>query len=228
MTAHNSAPQLLALHAVRLQGMADADQVATRFHLDAGEVSEWLLDFEAFGWLSHAQFGATGGWTLTSRGRAQNEQQLRDELDGIGAREVVQDAYTEFLPFNAQLLRACTQWQLRPTAMDPLAPNDHRDAAWDERVLAVLASLGGPLRRTCTRLGSRLSRFQGYEKRYWAAVSGAQRGEQALVARPRADSCHTVWMELHEDLLATLGIERGAEPIEAARGTASASGPEGQ
>jgi hypothetical protein len=23
------------------------------------------------------------------------------------------------------------------------------------------------------------------------------------------DSCHTVWMELHEDLLATLGLERG-------------------
>jgi hypothetical protein len=26
------------------------------------------------------------------------------------------------------------------------------------------------------------------------------------------DSCHTVWMELHEDLMATLGIQRGAEP----------------
>jgi len=24
------------------------------------------------------------------------------------------------------------------------------------------------------------------------------------------DSCHTVWMELHEDLLATLGLERGS------------------
>jgi hypothetical protein len=31
------------------------------------------------------------------------------------------------------------------------------------------------------------------------------------VARPRADSCHTVWMELHEDLLATLRLERGTD-----------------
>ena len=36
-------------------------------------------------------------------------------------------------------------------------------------------------------------------------------GEPAWVTRPRVDSCHTVWMELHEDLLATLGIDRGDE-----------------
>ena len=33
------------------------------------------------------------------------------------------------------------------------------------------------------------------------------------MTRPRADSCHTVWMELHEDLLATLGVDRGTEAL---------------
>ncbi|MDQ1375434.1 MAG: hypothetical protein QOJ09_2772, partial [Actinomycetota bacterium] len=28
---------------------------------------------------------------------------------------------------------------------------------------------------------------------------------------PLIDSYHTVWFELHEDLLSTLGIERGSE-----------------
>ena len=36
------------------------------------------------------------------------------------------------------------------------------------------------------------------------------RGERAWVAQPRIDSCHTVWMELHDDLLATLGLKRGS------------------
>jgi hypothetical protein len=36
------------------------------------------------------------------------------------------------------------------------------------------------------------------------------RGERSWVAQPKIDSCHTVWMELHEDLLATLGLERGS------------------
>ena len=30
--------------------------------------------------------------------------------------------------------------------------------------------------------------------------------------RARIDSCHTGWFELHEDLLSTLGLERGEEP----------------
>ena len=28
---------------------------------------------------------------------------------------------------------------------------------------------------------------------------------------PEADSCHTVWIQLHEDLLATLGVPRGGD-----------------
>jgi hypothetical protein len=39
----------------------------------------------------------------------------------------------------------------------------------------------------------------------------AEDGEASWINRPRADSCHTVWMELHEDLIATLGVQRGAE-----------------
>jgi hypothetical protein len=38
------------------------------------------------------------------------------------------------------------------------------------------------------------------------------RGERRWVDAPRIDSCHTVWFELHEDLLASLGLERGAKP----------------
>ena len=32
------------------------------------------------------------------------------------------------------------------------------------------------------------------------------------MTKPMIDSYHSVWFELHEDLLATLGIERGSEP----------------
>ena len=55
-----------------------------------------------------------------------------------------------------------------------------------------------------------LPRFAGSSERYAAALDRAARGEHAWVAQPKIDSCHTVWMELHEDLLATLGLDRGA------------------
>jgi len=208
-----STAELLALHAVRLKGMADDDEVATRFGLDRTVATECLLDFQAFGWITKVEFAGTGGWTLTEAGRAQNIRQLADELASTGSRPSVSRAYEEFLPHNGQLMRACTDWQLRPIDGDPLAINDHTDRPWDRRVLNTLSSLSGELRSLCRDLGDRLTRFRGYDERFGAALKRAEDGDLSWVNRPRADSCHTVWMELHEDLVATLGVQRGAESV---------------
>jgi len=56
---------------------------------------------------------------------------------------------------------------------------------------------------------SRLARLGGYAQRYQDAFVRASRGEHRWVDGLGIDSCHTVWMQLHEDLLATLGVERG-------------------
>jgi hypothetical protein len=78
-------------------------------------------------------------------------------------------------------------------------------------VLTTLSTLREQLRPICQELGQRLARFHGYDDRFTAALARVEQGELTWVARPRVDSCHTVWMELHEDLIATLGIRRGAE-----------------
>jgi hypothetical protein len=207
-----SSPELLTLHAVRLKGMADDRQVATRFGLDPAVAGENLLDFEAMGWVTKVEFAGTGGWALTDRGHVENERQLGHELAVTGSGRTVQAAYVDFLPRNARLLRACTDWQLRPSGTDPLAVNDHTDTRWDGRVLDELSALSSELRSLCSSLSAALARFGGYDARFSAALARAQRGEGSWVTRPRVESCHTVWMELHEDLVATLGIRRGAEP----------------
>lgn len=207
-----SSPELLALHAVRLKGMADDDAIAARFGLDPSVVREFLLDFQAVGWVTRVDFAGTGGWTLTGLGHAENERQLADELAMTDSLRTVNGAYLEFLPHNDRLLRASTDWQLRPNKADPLAANDHGDEEWDKRVLDTLSELSHNLRTVCLKLGGQLARFQGYDDRFSAALERAERGEHSWVNLPRVDSCHTVWMELHEDLLATLGIQRGAEP----------------
>jgi hypothetical protein len=211
-TALRSSPELLTLHAVRLKGMADDAEVAARFTLDRAESDELLLDYEAFGWVTRVEFAGTGGWTLTTAGREEDERRLAEELNRSGATPAIHDAYGTFLPFNGRLLKACTDWQLRPSPDDALAVNDHMDIAWDQQVLAELATLGDELDLVAETLGTRLERFQGYDHRFHAALTRALNGESAWVARPRADSCHTVWMELHEDLLATLGLDRGHAP----------------
>ena len=43
------------------------------------------------------------------------------------------------------------------------------------------------------------------------AILGVEAGDHQWFTRPLIDSYHTVWFELHEDLLSTLGKERASE-----------------
>ncbi|SDM07655.1 transcriptional regulator [Nonomuraea jiangxiensis] len=208
----DSPPGLLVLHAVRILGFADTPMVAQRYGLDAAQTEELLRDYEACGWAGHAAFAGTAGWSLTEPGRAENERLLAAELARVGGAGEVRDVYREFLPLNALLLRACTDWQLRPTPGDRLAVNDHRDPVWDAGVLHELAGISRALTPLADRLGSVLTRLRGYDTRFTAALTRARGGESAWVDRTDVDSCHRVWFQLHEDLIATLGLDRHTQP----------------
>jgi hypothetical protein len=211
VTPFVSSPRLLTLHALRLKGMGDAGKVARRFLLDRDEVSELLLDFEAYGWVYPVEFAGAGGWTLSEAGRVENERQLADELAEAGSDAAVAEAHEAFLPLNARFQTACTDWQIRPLPGEPMAANDHADFRWDDRVLDALGALGRRLAPLCGELAGRVARFDGYADRYAAAMSRVERGERSWVDGIGVDSCHAVWFELHEDLIATLGLQRGRE-----------------
>ncbi|MEV4878954.1 transcriptional regulator [Streptomyces cyaneofuscatus] len=208
---HTSSPDLLVLHAVRVSGFADDTAVSRRTGVDPDTVGELLPDFEAYGWVTHAAFGGTGGWSLTERGRDEDTRKLARELAEAGAQDAVEQAHKAFETLNGRLVRACTDWQLRPTEGNRLAPNDHGDPAWDAQVLKELTSLGEELTKLVHGLAGTLARFGGYDERFAAALTRARAGEGQWVAGVGVPSCHAVWMELHEDLLSTLGLTRGAD-----------------
>jgi hypothetical protein len=198
------------MHGLRVKGMADAAAVAQRFALDRELVDELLLDYEAFGWITRVHFADVDGWSLTASGLAEEARRLSAELDQTGARSQVVAAHEVFVALNSRFLVAITNWQIRPRGGDQLAANDHTDWSWDERVVDELHGLQARLQPVGEQLTAALARFGGYTERYSAALDRVDRGERAWVAQPKIDSCHTVWMELHEDLLATLGLERGS------------------
>jgi hypothetical protein len=208
--AHVSSPELLVLHGLRVKGMADAATVAERFVLDRELVDELLLDYEAFGWITRVGFADVTGWALTATGRAEDQRRLAAELDETHTRSEVVAAHEVFSVLNSRFLVTVTNWQIRPKPTDPIAVNDHGDPRWDERVLDDLRDLGTSVEPLCEQLTTALERFAGYSERYAAAFDKAARGERAWIAQPKIDSCHTVWMEFHEDLLATLGLERNS------------------
>lgn len=209
----SSSPALLTLHAVRLLGHGDDAGIARRFGLERHEVAELLLDDEAYGWVTRIAFGGSRTWTLTTAGRAADERMLAEELVAAGATEAVTEAHAAFLPLNTRLLAACTHWQIRPLPGQPLAANDHANYVWDSRVIDEFVRLGRYFAPIAADLAAHLARFDGYADRYAAAAKRVDRGEHQWVDAIDVDSCHRVWLEFHEDLLATLGIERGDERV---------------
>lgn len=211
MPGPSSGIATLTLHGVRLLGFAQPQPIASRFGLDRAEVWENLLDFEAFGWVTRSEFAGNAGWSLTDSGRTENERRLAAELDAFGVRSTVVKVHSRFLPLNARFQEAVTRWQIRPLPGDPMANNDHTDFRWDDRVLESVRSLGRRLIPMDTDLVTALARFGGYAERYNAAVARVVRGENRWVDGVGIDSCHVVWMQLHEDLLASMGLDRADE-----------------
>ncbi len=139
--------------------------------------------------------------------RAARLRELRERTrlePGSRAETECAAVYESFGPLNRQVLQVCSDWQLRPGG----APNDHGDPAYDWSVIDRLTAVdkrAGPLLR---RLSGSVPQFAPYRERLRSARRRVVDGERDWFTSPRVDSYHTVWMELHEDLLTALGRER--------------------
>lgn len=211
MTNFLQGPALLSVHGVRVLGFSTAGGVAELYGLDEPVVSEHLLDAEAYGWVHHSSFADQSGWAITERGRETNEQSLAAELDERGGRGAVMDAHRDFLPLNRRLGELMTRWQLRPVPGDPMAPNDHRDPSYDGRIVRGLTRLIDQMRPVTDALTSALPRFGVHQPRLDHALRQVQGLRNEWVDASHLPSLNLTWIHFHEDLLATLGIDRGEE-----------------
>jgi hypothetical protein len=202
--------RLLVLHAVKLKGFADDPVVAAHVGLGPTEARAALEKLAADG-LAVRRDGRLSGWSLTADGRAAHAALIREEIDGAGCRAPLDAAYRSFLGLNGEMLALCTDWQLRADGGTEQVPNDHSDAAYDAGVIARLGTIDDSVQPVCRELEGCLPRFAGYADRLANARARVEAGEQEWFTKPLIDSYHTVWFELHEDLLVTLGIDRGAE-----------------
>jgi hypothetical protein len=204
-SAHATGADLLALHTLRCIGFAGLDRVAAAAGLPGADMESELIDLAVAGLVTRVA-GEFGGWGLTEAGRAADAERIADELERTGARAVVAEAYDGFLALNPELLDLCAAWQLR--SVDGVtAANDHADPAYDARVLDRLTDLDRRAEVACAGLFAAMLRFRRYRVRLADALARARSGALGDVT-DSTESYHAVWFQLHEDLLATLGIPR--------------------
>jgi len=179
------------LHAARLRGVVDdGDELVAVRVVEIGFAAR-----------------SAKGIRLTPEGRTAHTAWARVPIGD--AEATVERAYQRFLALNRELIRVCNDWQVRPGG----APNDHADPTYDwavvDRLVAIDDRVGPVLRGAATGV----TRFATYRPRLRAARVRVADGETEWLTSPRVDSYHTVWMQLHEDLLLALGRDRASEDL---------------
>lgn len=210
-----SDPAFVTLHVLRVRGITETAEVAATTGLSEDTViAEMTKHLEQE--FVILREGRLPGWSLTRLGRDEDVQLARAELAAAEAEDDVDCLYRQFLEVNPDLLRLCTDWQLLPPVDNKTPPelNQHEDPEYDAEVLSRLAKVDGAAQPICAELGNALTRFGSYGPRLSAARVRVEAGQHDWMTKPMIDSYHSVWFELHEDLLATLNIERGSEPTD--------------
>lgn len=191
----------VVLHALRIKGMAGADVLATVTGLEEAEIGTALGSLADRGGVNHV--ATRDLWRLTEDGRAEHAVALARVLDDVDLETV---PYEPFLSLNADFKQLCTDWQLRDGD-----PNDHADAAYDGAVIERLVALDREVRPLLDVIGGVLPWTARYQQRLGAALERVVAGDPKAFTGVLCDSYHDVWMELHEDLIITQGIDRAAE-----------------
>lgn len=194
---------LPALRAVGLKGRTTPPDVAAAVQTDEAAATATLTELVDAG---HA-VEANGRYRLSPAGKEQLAAWLAEETAGIDGAALTA-LYEDFDPHNTRLKELASAWQMRDGDI-----NDHSDATYDQGVLdgvAVLHEQFAPLVDQFIALAPRLA---PYGPRLDAAIAKIQAGEHTYFLRPIIDSYHTVWFELHEDLISMLGRNRTDEAL---------------
>jgi pyruvate, orthophosphate dikinase len=189
---------LAVLRLLRIKGRATAETLATALETEVGDVIEQC---EREGLVETTRVG----YRVTDAGRERVEQCYADER--AHADSMVIDVYETFLPINDEVKHAVTDWQMR-FVDGQIVLNDHSDRSHDDEVIARLHDIDADAAPALESLAAELPRFESYVRRLRRALSEVRAGDHTMVAAPIKDSYHTVWFELHEDLLMLAGRER--------------------
>lgn len=195
------------LRAVRLAGVADTPAIVRRSLIPVERCETALADAAGLGYVRR-RAGRLPGWTLTATGRDEGQRlALRSIAERIESSRLAA-GYREFLVHNAAVLEVCTDWQVVTGPSGVATVNRHDDPEYDAAVIERLVERHRAAAPLVGRLGDELEEFAAYPTRLDHAVGRTVAGDHEWFTRPLIDSFHSVWFELHEDLLLATGRER--------------------
>jgi DNA-binding MarR family transcriptional regulator len=192
--------ELTVLQAIRLKGRVSPTDLAATLGEDPADVTATVDRLIAAGLLVEATT-----LRISSTGRTRLSELLDEERKNADLAAMAA-AYHEFRSVNADFKALVTDWQLKGGPGGK--PNPHDDAEYDAAVLARLEEVHARVAPILEAAGAQLPRLNAYPAKLLVALGKVKAGETAWLTAPLIDSYHTVWFELHEELILATGLTR--------------------
>jgi hypothetical protein len=192
--------ELKVLQAVRLKGRVNPADLAATVDEDPATVAKTIEELTEAGLLVE---GRT--LRLSPDGRTRLTELLAEERKSIDA-DALAAAYDDFRSVNAEFKALVSDWQLKDGE-----PNPHDDAGYDAAVLARLDDVHQQVVPIIAAAAAQVPRLSAYSDKLAGALANVKAGDTVWLTRPIIDSYHTVWFELHEELILAAGLTREEE-----------------
>lgn len=192
--------ELTVLQAIRLKGRVSEEDLIGTLPEDPADVAATVAELTAAGLLIQGK-----ALRVSPEGRERLNSLLAEERSGID-QSALAKAYEDFRAVNNTFKALMSDWQLKDGQ-----PNAHDDAAYDAAVLSRLDDVHRQVSPIITTVVAQLPRLNGYGKKLDSALAKVKAGDTIWLARPIIDSYHTVWFELHEELIVASGLTREEE-----------------
>ena len=193
----------LAFHGLAIKRHANAVAVASLTGLSAGPVQSILEQGVATGRVVEVR----GAYSLTPLARVALQAGYDKHFAELRKNDAFVAAYFGFEKINPELKGVITDWQTMDVRGERRA-NDHSDQAYDDKVIDRLSALHERAEPVFAGLARGLPRLSIYAGKLEAALDKAEDGGIEWVSDIHRESYHTVWFELHEELLRIMGRER--------------------
>lgn len=191
------------MHGVAIRKHGDAKAIAALAGVPVARVESVLAGAVAGGRVAEVD----GKYMLTPCGQMMLAGEYSRFNESLRANHDFVAAYQRFEVINKDLKQLITDWQTMDVGGKRVA-NDHSSKDYDERVIGRLGDLHERFEPILKKLCAGEPRLKVYSDKLGVALEKAEDGEAAWVSDAKLDSYHTVWFELHEDLLRLLGHVR--------------------
>lgn len=203
MTDPDASMEFLALHGLAVRKAGSPATVASLLGADESQVTAALDQAVADGKAA----GAKGTFMVAPAGQAWLAEQYPIVYADARADGDLTAAYERFEKVNTELLALFTDWQTMDAGGQKV-PNDHSDPDYDRGIIDRLGRLHERAERVVGACADSQPRLRRHLERLEEAYDKVLAGDIDYVSGVRIDSYHTVWFELHEDLLRMLGRTR--------------------